>query len=106
MLVFDTNILVYAVHEDSEFYLPCLSFLEESRQNSAPAFLTWGICYEFLRVTTHPTFLGEPMRLREAWQLLEDLINAYGFNILEPTQRHGAILSQILEELPELSEEA
>ena len=102
MLVFDTNVLVYAVHEDSEFYLPCSNFLEESRQNSVSAFLTWGICYEFMRVTTHPTFLGIPMSLRKGWQLLEDLIDAYGFSILEPTQHHAAVLSEILEELPDI----
>ena len=102
MLVFDTNVLIYAADEDSEFYLPCFNFLEESRHSSTRAFLIWGICYEFLRVTIHPTFLGEPMSLREAWQLLEDLINAYGFSILEPTEHHAAILSEILKELPDI----
>ena len=102
MLVFDTNILVYAIHEDSELHLPCFNFLEESRRDTEPTFLTWSICYEFLRVTTHPNFLGSPMSLREAYQFLEELIYASGFRLLIPTNRHGTVLSEVLEELPDI----
>lgn len=102
MLVFDTNVLVYAVHRDSPFHLACFNFLEESRGNSEPSFLTWGICYEFMRVTTHPNIIGAYMSFREAWEFLEDLIDASGFRVLTPTQRHGAVLSEIIEEFPDL----
>ena len=100
MLVFDTNVLIYAVDEDSEFYLPCRNFLEVTIHAREPAFLTWGVCYEFLRVTTHLRILRSPMSMREAWQFLEDLLDTPNFGVLHPTQRHGAILSEILEELP------
>ncbi len=102
MLVFDTNILVYAVHRDSPFHSACFDFLEESRGNSEPAFLTWGVCYEFLRVTTHLRILRSPMSMREAWQFLEDLLEEPNFGMLHPTQRHGAVLSEIIEEFPDL----
>ncbi|MCY4655030.1 MAG: PIN domain-containing protein [Dehalococcoidia bacterium] len=102
MLVFDTNVLVYAVHRDSPFHLACFNFLEESRDNPEPAFLTWGICYEFMRVTTHPNVLGAPMSFSEAWEFLEDLIESSGFEVLGSTPRHAAVLSEILEELPDL----
>ena len=102
MLVFDTNVLVYAVHRDSPFHSACFDFLEESRGNSEPAFLTWGVCYEFLRVTTHLRILRSPMSMREAWQFLEDLLEEPNFGMLHPTQRHGAVLSEIIEEFPDL----
>lgn len=47
MLVFDTNVLVYAVDENSDFRDPCRQRLEKSRFNPSPVFLTWNICYEF-----------------------------------------------------------
>lgn len=40
--------------------------------------------------------------MREAWQFLEDLLNEPSFGVLQPTQRHGAMLSEIIEELPDL----
>ena len=102
MLVFDTNVLIYAVDEDSEFYLPCRSFLEVTIRDREPAFLTWGVCYEFLRVVTHPGVLRSPRSMREAWQFLENLLDAPNFGVLHPTQRHGAVLSEVLEELPDI----
>ena len=53
MLVFDTNVLLYAADEDSEQHTPCRRRIEEARREPSPAFLTWNICYEFLRATTH-----------------------------------------------------
>ena len=102
MLVFDTNVLIYAVDEYSEFHLPCFNFLDESRNSPTPAFLTWGICYEFLRVSTHPRILKSPRSMREAWRFLENLLDASSFGVLGPTQRHGAVLSEILDELPDI----
>ena len=102
MLVFDTNVLIYSADEYSEFYLPCRNFLEATLNDREPAFLTWGVCYEFLRVSTHPSVLRSPRSMREAWQFLEDLLDTPNFGVLQPTQRHGTILSEIIEELPEL----
>ncbi len=102
MLVFDTNILVYAVDEDSEFHLTCRNFLENSRRDPEPSFLTWSICYEFLRVCTHPRILRYPRNFPEAWGFLGALISDAGFSILTPTQRHAAVLSEIVEELPDI----
>lgn len=60
MLVFDTNVLVYTVDENSDFRDACRQGLEESRSDPSPAFLTWNICYEFLRLTTHPQTFRSP----------------------------------------------
>ena len=40
--------------------------------------------------------------MREAWRLLEDLLDEPSFGVLQPTHRHGAVLSEIIEELPDL----
>ena len=52
MRVIDTNVLLYSINEDSQYQDPCLRFLEELRNDPSPSFLTWSICYEFLRVST------------------------------------------------------
>ena len=51
MFVPDTSVLVYAVDEDSPFHTRCRGLLETWRIQSSPWYLTWGILYEFLRVT-------------------------------------------------------
>ena len=102
MLVFDTNVLMYAANRKSEFHLPCRRRLEEARRDRLPAFLTWGICYEFLRVSTHPRVLESPWRPREAWRLVSELLASPGFDLLVATGRHAAVLAQTLSELPDL----
>ncbi len=102
MLVFDTNILIYAANEDSSFHLPCRRFLDAARRGPSSAFLTWNICYEFLRVSTHPRALQSPWRTHDAERLLSDLLASSGFELLTATPRHAAVLTQTLSELPDL----
>lgn len=102
MLVFDTNVLLHAANKDSEFHLPCRRRLDAARRDPSPAFLTWGICYEFLRVSTHPRALQSPWDPRDAERLLSGLLASPGFELLVATPRHAAVLAQTLEELPDL----
>lgn len=102
MMVFDTNVLVYAGRDDSEFHLPCRERLAQARTGSSPVFLTWNVCYEFLRVITHPSIYPQPWSLDDGRRFLATLLESPRFGLLRPTDRHLAVLSQIAEELPEL----
>ena len=102
MLLFDTNVLVYAANRDSVWHLPCRERLGEARRDPSPAFLTWSVCYEFLRVTTHPRALRSPWRTQDAYRFVEDLVASPGFDLLVATSRHAAVLAQTLSELPDL----
>ena len=102
MRVFDTNVLVYAVDEDSPFHEPCRARVVQAREGSSPAFVTWSICYEFLRVTTHPRVSLSPRTPREAWGFLETLLASPTFALLMATERHAAVLAQTLAEMPDM----
>ena len=101
MLVFDTNVLVYAANKDSSFHLPCCQVLGKARRDPSPTFLTWNVCYEFLRVTTHPRALESPWAPQEAHRFLSELLASPGFDLLVATPRHAAVLAQTLSELPD-----
>lgn len=101
MFVVDTNVLLYAADADSEFHRPCLNLIEQARGQAAPWFLTWGICYEFLRVATHPRVYRRPWTSQAAWGFIESLLACPGLSVLTATRRHAAVLGQCLEELPE-----
>ena len=102
MLVFDTNVLVYAVDEDSPFHESCRARVVQAREGPSPAFLTWSICYEFLRVTTHPRASLSPRTPPEAWGFLETLLASPTFDLLVATERHAAVLAQTLAEMPDI----
>ncbi len=102
MLVFDTNVLVHAANQDSALHLACRQRLEQARRDPSPAFVTWSICYEFLRVSTHPRALQSPWDARDAGRLLSTVLASPGFELLVATPRHAAVLEQTLSELSDL----
>lgn len=102
MLVVDTNVLLYAADRDAEAHGVCRELIESHRARPSPWFLTWGICYEFLRVGTHAKVFRKPWSALDAQGFLTALFAAPGLSLLLPTGRHAALLQQTIEELPDL----
>ena len=102
MLVFDTNVLVDAYDPRSEFHEPCKRVVLQARYGVFRGYLTWSVCYEFLRVTTHRSAVSSPGPVRESWAFIQSLLESPYFSILVPTARHDRMLSQTLAELPQI----
>ena len=102
MLVFDTNVLLYAADDDSDYRDPCRRWIEKARRDPSPAFLTWNICYEFLRVSTHRRVFRSPWSPAQARRFLSALVDSPGFELLVATRRHAAILERTVAELPDI----
>lgn len=98
----DTNVLLYAADQDSEFHAPCRTQLEDWRRQSSPWYLTWNICYEFLRVSTHPRVFRKPWSAINAWRFLEAVLAAPAASVLVATERHADVLAETLRELRHL----
>ena len=103
MLVVDTNVLVYAANAAVPEHARCCALIEELRQGTRPWCLTWGILYEFLRVSTHPRVFAEPWSSPVAWLFVEALLASPGIAILVETERHAAFVGQILRESPSIA---
>ena len=102
MLVFDTNVLLYAADQDSEHHEPCRRRIEDARRSPSPAFLTWNICYEFLRASTHRWVFQSPWTPDDARGFLMALLGSPGIALLLPTRRHAAVLEETVGELPDV----
>jgi len=103
VFVVDTNILVYAADEDSPFHARCFEVLEEWRNQASAWYSTWGIVYEFLRVTTHPRIFRTPWSASRAWNFIEAVLASPSLGILIPTERHTEVVTEVMKELPHLS---
>ena len=86
----------------SEFHDACLRRVESARTGHTSGFLTWNICYEFLRVTSHPRVLSNPWSLSNGARFLNQLLEAPTFQLLRHTERHLSIFSQVARELPDV----
>lgn len=103
MFVVDTNILVYASDHHSAVHARCRELVEGWRRGNGAWFLTWGICYEFLRVVTHPQAFRSPLSALEAWSFLHGLLASPGLSLLTPTNRHSTLLGEMLGQMPHLA---
>ena len=99
MFVVDTNVFVYAADPDSPFHAACRQQLEDWRRQASAWFTTWGILYEFLRVTTHPQVFRRPWSANEAWAFVSALLASPGLDLLIETDRHAAVAAQVIDEL-------
>ena len=95
-------VLFDAAVESSEFHVLCSERLDLWRRERSSVLLTWNVCYEFLRITTHPRgVLRAPWTPTRAWEFLGSLLSTPGFGLLLATPRHGAVLAQTLADVPE-----
>jgi toxin-antitoxin system PIN domain toxin len=102
VFVVDTNILIYAANEDAPEHLRCRAQLDAWRSRAGAWYLTWGICYEFLRVTTHRRVMERPLSAAEAWGFLKSVLASPGASLLIPTARHAAVLTELIERAPDV----
>jgi toxin-antitoxin system PIN domain toxin len=103
MFVVDTNVFVYAADEDSPHHSRCLDRVNAWRAQADAWFVTWGILYEFLRVTTHPRVMRRPWTAPRAWEFVSVLLDSRGLDVLVPTERHAAVAGQVMVENPHLA---
>ena len=99
-MTFDTDVLIHSVNESSEHHASCAQRVYDARLGQITGHLTWNVCYEFLRVSTHPNVLSPPLTSQVALRFISELVNSPGFRILYPSVRHREVLEETLTELP------
>lgn len=100
MFVVDTNVLVYAADTSSPFHERCAGLLSEWRPRREAWFVTWGICYEFLRVVTHRGVMRRPWDRSSAWSYVGALLASPGLAVLTETDRHLDVGRAVVGEVP------
>lgn len=102
MFVVDTNLLLYAVNLDSPDHARARGLLEEWRSGDRSWFLTWGIVYEFLRVSTHSRVFPRPLDLPAAHAWLNVLLAGPRSSLLVETEHHDEVLGDLIAAHPRL----
>jgi toxin-antitoxin system PIN domain toxin len=66
VIAVDSNILVYAVREDSPWHEPAMACMRELAEGPAPWAIAWPCIHEFLAIVTHPRIYKPPTPLADA----------------------------------------
>lgn len=103
MFVVDTNVLVYAANRSSPYHERCSALLAEWRGQASAWYTTWPICYEFLRIVTHPRVFRPTWTAPAAWSFVESMLASPSLRVLTAGEQHAAVAAQVFGELPHLS---
>lgn len=71
MIAVNTNILVYAHREDSQWYEAANARVVELAEGRAPWAIPWPCIHEFLAIVTHPKIFSPPSPLAHAIDQIE-----------------------------------
>jgi hypothetical protein len=76
MIAIDTNILVYAHREDSEWHEAAYARVADLAEGRAPWAIPWPCVHEFLAIVTHPKIYAPPTPLAAAIDQVEAWLEA------------------------------
>ena len=96
MIATDTNILVYAHREDSEWHEAARSRVESLAEGRVSWGLPWPCLHEFLAIVTHPRIFDPPSTLDQALDQVEAWLESPVAELLSEGGLHWPSLKQLL----------
>jgi uncharacterized protein len=97
--VIDTNLMLYGANSDAAEHVAAREFLVGVGSSSDSWYVTEGILYEFLRVSTHGKVFPRPLAWREALDFLQPFIDADNVHVLHADDSHWSLLAEVLADL-------
>ena len=97
MIAVDTNILVYAHREDSQWHDLAYARLAELAQGRVPWAIPWPCLHEFLAIATHPRIYSPPTPLAAALDQVEAWLESPSVVLLSESDGYWPQLRAALE---------
>lgn len=96
MIAIDTNLLVYAHREDSDFHSVAAQKLGELAQGKATWGLPWPCVHEFFSIVTHPRIFDPPSPQKLALDQIDAWLESPSVALLAETGVHWKELRALL----------
>jgi len=97
MIAVDTNVLVYAHREDSQWHPQAYARIIELAEGRVPWAIPWPCVHEFLAISTHPKIYAPPTPLSLAIDQLESWLESPSLVLLTESERYWQEFRRILE---------
>lgn len=95
MIIPDVNLLLYAHNRDDARYVPASAWLRGLLTGEVPACFCWETINGFIRISTNPRAMPNPISLKDAFATVGDWFNSPSFLLLKPTDRHLEVLARV-----------
>ena len=96
MILLDANLLLYAYTPSLPHHPAARPWLEKTLSGSEPVRIAWVTLLAFLRIGTDSRAFPHPLSAAEAVAIVSEWLELPGVAILEPSERHWEILSELL----------
>ena len=97
MIVPDINLLVYAYNTDAPHHSAARDWWEGALNSPRLVGVPWAVSLGFVRLTTHPRVLEQPLAPARALDHVEAWLARPNVDCLEPGPRHLTVLRTLLE---------
>src|SRR5262249_32347809 len=101
--VLDTNILVYAADEASEFHFPAKTIRDRGVQGDIAVAVSPQILFEFFAVITNPRRVTQPRTPQEARAEMEKYLHASAIRKIYPGEDIVTRVLTLLQQHPEIT---
>lgn len=95
----DANLLLYALDERSLLHARARAWLEALLSGTEPVGFAWMVMLAFVRLSTRPQLFANPLAPAEAFAVVEGWLAQPCALVLQPTERHLAVLRGLVEPL-------
>jgi toxin-antitoxin system PIN domain toxin len=97
VIAVDTNVLVYAHRQDSQFHPAALRKLAELAEGPGAWAIPWPCLHEFLAIVTHPRIYAPPTPLARAVDQVDAWLESPSLVLLTESPTHWSALRPLLE---------
>jgi toxin-antitoxin system PIN domain toxin len=98
VVIVDANVLLHAVNRDASEHLAARSWLDGALAGPQTVGFAWTVLLAFVRVSTHPAVFARPLTPARSLGAVRSWLAQPTASIVEPTARHLAVLSALLDE--------
>ena len=99
MILPDVNVIVHAYNADSPVHAHAKAWWEDRLGAPGPVGLAWSVVLGYIRLTTHPRVLENPLPPSVACVHVESWLAQPQVQLVHPGERHASILFDLLRRL-------
>jgi uncharacterized protein len=92
----DVNLFLYAYDSRSSRHAAARDWLEQTLSGSETVGLPWIVLLAFIRLSTRAVVVERPLEVNTAIELVESWLDQPCVTVINPTERHAAVLRELL----------
>jgi toxin-antitoxin system PIN domain toxin len=96
MIAIDTNLLVYAHREDSEWHDAAYEVIAEQAEGRGAWAIPWPCIHEYLAIVTHPRIFSPPTPLQKAIDQVSAWLESPSLILLSESEGYWLQLAKLL----------